>query len=186
MRTRPPLSSSDPTGDPAGPDSDATAPLLAETPVLRAFFRRRIRNDADADDYVQEVFARVIASADVGKISNARAFLLQTASNFLKDTYRRRTAHRRSGEEVPIEVVLDMADAWQPSPHVVLEQRDELRVLQAELDGMEPVRREVLMLARLDGISHAEIADRLGIDVATVRVHLKRALAHLVKRRMQI
>jgi RNA polymerase sigma factor (sigma-70 family) len=159
--------------------------LLAEAPTLRAFFRRRVRNDADTDDYVQEVFARVIASTGAEKISNARAFLLQTASNLLKDSHRRRTAQRRTGDEVPIEAALDLADAWQPSPERVLEQRDELRALQHELAGMDPMRREVLLLARLEGLSHAAIADQLGLDVATVRVHLKRALVHLVKRRMQ-
>ncbi|MDB5368351.1 MAG: polymerase subunit sigma-24 [Rhodospirillales bacterium] len=159
--------------------------LLAETSELRAFFRRRLRNDVDTDDYVQEVFARVIASTGVERISNMRAFLLQTASNLLKDSYRRRATLRRAREDVPIEAAIDLADAWQPSPEMVLAQRDELRVLQEELTLMDPMRRDVLMLARLEGISHAEIAKRLGIDVATVRVHLKRAIAHLVKRRMQ-
>ena len=50
-----------------------------------------------------------------------------------------------------------------------------------EIDSMPEQRRRVFVMSRVDGLSNAEIAERLGISKRTVEPHISAALAHLRK-----
>ena len=51
-----------------------------------------------------------------------------------------------------------------------------LRRLERAVRKLTPMQRDVLALARVDGLTYAEIADRLGITPAKVERHLADAL----------
>ena len=55
--------------------------------------------------------------------------------------------------------------------------RDEVRRLEAAIDSLPPRQRQVLLLHKFEGLSYAEIAERLGISKNTVMVHMMWALA---------
>ena len=57
--------------------------------------------------------------------------------------------------------------------------RDPELDLQAAVDALPPPLRSVLVLKEIEGYSHGEIADMLGISAVTSRVRLLRALARL-------
>src|SRR5688500_7184505 len=57
-------------------------------PALMAFFLRRIKNHAEAEDLTQEVFVRLARQNDQ-EIENASAFIFHIASNLLRDKIRR-------------------------------------------------------------------------------------------------
>lgn len=56
--------------------------------------------------------------------------------------------------------------------------REEWQILTSAVDGLPPRARQVFLLHKVDELSHAEIAARLGISKNTVIVHMGRALAH--------
>ena len=64
-------------------------------------------------------------------------------------------------------------------PSASLEQNEQLRRLQACLDGLEPEKKEIVLLAYYHGMTREEIANRVGRPVATVKTWLRRSLAQL-------
>jgi RNA polymerase sigma-70 factor (ECF subfamily) len=146
-----------------------------EAPLTR-FLRRNWRNQSDIPDLRQEVYARVYDGARNALPLRSKAFLFTTARNHLINCARRRRI-------VSIEPVADLdalnvlVDDMTADRHTVA--RDQLRLLQAGLNGLPPRCREVVMLRKIEGLSQREVALRMGVTVATVErqmVHGMRAL----------
>lgn len=159
------------------PDIPVAAALEGHRSVLRGYFRQRVRDREDAEDYVQDVYLRVLAARpDPRKIRSWRGFLLRAASNLLVDKHRRDEV-RMAGQHVPIEA--EMADAAAIDPERRLIARDELGVLGEALSALSPVARDVFLLVRVEGLSHREAGERLGIGTKAASSHVERALARL-------
>jgi RNA polymerase sigma-70 factor (ECF subfamily) len=144
--------------------------------ALTQFLRHNWRNKSDIPDLVQEVYARVYEAARKDLPQQPRAFVFTTAQNLLIDRMRREKI-------VQIEAVSELDTlaiaADEPSPDRTAIAKDELRRLQAALDRLAPRTREVVTLRRIEGLSRAEIAQRLGITEVTVKWHLNEGLRAL-------
>jgi RNA polymerase sigma-70 factor (ECF subfamily) len=66
-----------------------------------------------------------------------------------------------------------------PGPDRQLEQESDSARLQAALMSLREDRRELIVLARFQGMKHEAIAELLGIDVGAVKVRIHRALKEL-------
>ncbi len=62
---------------------------------LLSFFRKRTRNSPEVPDLVQQVFLRLAQRPDAHTVENPDAYIFQTASNALKDHYRRMSVRER-------------------------------------------------------------------------------------------
>jgi RNA polymerase sigma-70 factor (ECF subfamily) len=145
--------------------------------TLRSYFRRRVRPGEDAEDFVQDVYLRVIsASPDPQKIASWRGFLLRAASNLLIDRYRR-SETRMEGSHVAIEN--DLQDEGTDDPERILIGRGELHALSEAMKILSPAAREAFLLVRVEGFSHKDAAARLGIETKAVSRHVERSLARL-------
>ena len=60
-----------------------------------------------------------------------------------------------------------------------IEARSDIQQLQAWLETMPKLYRDVLILRKRDNYTHAEIAEKLSISTHTVHKYLTRALAHI-------
>lgn len=151
-------------------DFDRTVTGLAGK--LRAFIRRRVSDDATADDLMQETLLKVYRSrARWPDGERLEAWLYRIARNTIIDHYRR----RRPTEELPA------ALAAEPREEV-----DELRVavtatMRKFLAGMPEVYREPVRLAELEGLPLAKIALRLGLSLSAVKARVRRGRARLKK-----
>ena len=145
--------------------------------ALMQFLQHNWRNPSDIADLQQEVYLRVYRAAQDGLPDRPKQFLFATARNLLIDRV-------RHDHVVPIEAVADLelletaADA--PGPDRVVQARDELRHLQAALDRLPPQCRQVVILARIEGLSRREIAARMGIAEPTVANYLAHGIRVLV------
>lgn len=148
-------------------------------PALRRFVASRIRQDADVDDILQGVAARVAARDRDVPVENKTAFLFSIASNLLKDRGRRRLA-RRQGEHVGLDEV-DLADpaALQDD---VLDGRQRLRRFQAALDALPGKEREVFVLHRMEGRTLLQVGEQTGLSIAQVRKLVERTMARLARK----
>jgi RNA polymerase sigma-70 factor (ECF subfamily) len=127
---------------------------------------RMMRHRHDAEDVVQETFARAIRSLDRFDPSRPlRPWLLGIAAN------RCRTAlGRRSRRPVPTDHVLEHADPRLP------EDPDDVRgELDRALDRLRPDYRVVFLLYHDQGLPYEEIAVAVGRPVGTVKTWLHRA-----------
>lgn len=162
--------------EPAAARDAAAAQLYAESfPELVRFLKRLTGDASQAEDLAQEAGIRLIALARTENVENARAFLFHAATNLARDQLRRRMVAEGHA-----------ATASAPEPafgadHVAAV-REEVAVVAREIGALPKRPREVLMLARVQGFSQKEIAERLGLKPKTVENHLTRALAQLTAR----
>lgn len=140
---------------------------------LRAALRRQFGSgiDADADDLVQETYAR-LSARDLGEIRRPQALLMRVASNLARDLLRRRGVRSRHVEQV-------QAGGRGDAPIASL--MDELLLKEAILSIPEPYR-DVFVLSRFAGLTYEEIATRCGLSVKAVEWRLTKAIAHCARR----
>ncbi len=141
---------------------------------LKRFLRRRLGNAALAEDLTQETWLR--ASSASASVDNPKSYLFRIAANLAND-HQRRARHgiELQGQD---DIVPLFPDA-RPSPEQEAAGRSELQHLLRAVDSLSPRAREVFILAKVHELSHAEIADRLGIAKNTVMVHMANALTQL-------
>ncbi len=144
--------------------------------MLMRFLHQNWRNKTDIEDFRQEIYAQVLAAAENGLPERAKPFVLTTARNLLIDRVRREHV-------VPIDAVSDL-DALgiaidEPGPERSIIARDVLRRLRDSLDRLPPRCREAFTLKRLEGLSRAEVAQRMGISERMVTEHMAQAVCAL-------
>ncbi len=155
--------------------------LEEERPALKAYLRRRVGNPADVDDYVQEVYLRALAAADQAeKVRSWRGFLLRIASNLVTDQWRRNQS-RAAGRHVALDEAHEAHDDGLQSPERALENAQALERLQVIVDRQPPVAREAFLLARVKGLSHAEVGRQIGMTTKDASRLIERTLARVAR-----
>lgn len=148
--------------------------------ALRALFFRRIRQRADATDLAQEVYVRMLRIRDPDSIRDMEAYLFTVASNL---------AREHTAREGRRGVTLDVMDA------AVLDELAETVEFDAQIDVAQQVKRLRVVLRQLpprwhaavvmhyvQGLTHREIADRLGVSPRMVKKYLAEALGRCRRR----
>ena len=143
---------------------------------LTGYFRRRIRDDSDVEDMVQDVFARIVTRDSVEPIKNLGGYVLKIASSVISDRARRRGV-RHLDAHVPFDP--DFHAGEEIDPERVLSGKEDLNAAVAALLSLPERTRTVFVLRRLEGYSFRDIAGHLGISVSAVEKHMVRALQHL-------
>jgi RNA polymerase sigma factor (sigma-70 family) len=134
--------------------------------------RALLRNPADADDVVSEVFASVLTAIQrhKGPRDGFGAYLMASVRN---ECYR---AQRRRGRHTPVPEPTDVLAApesrLEPDPFA---RRDEADVLQRALRSLPSQLREVLWRTEVEGESHQEIAEDIGTTPQAVAAQAMRA-----------
>ena len=162
--------------------------LERHLPELRAYLRRRARGllaaRESASDLAQSVCREVIEHVDRfehGAEESFRAWLYRTAERKLVDRYRYYTATKRDGVRVE-EDGDGNGSSRLPLPATPSHQavaREELAAAEAALARLEPAQREAILLSRVEGLPHAEIARRMGRSEGAVRNLVYRGLAQV-------
>jgi RNA polymerase sigma-70 factor (ECF subfamily) len=146
--------------------------------ALFAYFMRRLRNRADADDLVQDVFIRLSRLDPSTHVFNAEGLIFHTAANLLRDRARRAKSHRHIGELATLEI--DPADE-EPGVLRVLEARAELSRVIVALHALSERTRHIFVLRRLEHVRVDDIAMYYGISISAVEHHITKAQAYLAK-----
>jgi RNA polymerase sigma-70 factor (ECF subfamily) len=156
---------------------DSLLAAFAEHRVaLTRFLARRLGNMTLAEDLTQETWVRAATVNGAQVIDNPRSYLFRIASNLALDYMR----HVDQGVEIEGAAgVADLVADPTPSPESVALHRCELERFLRAVDRLPPRCREVFVLAKVHGLSAAEVAARLGISKNTVMVHTAKALAYL-------
>jgi RNA polymerase sigma-70 factor (ECF subfamily) len=134
---------------------------------LRRFIRRRVSDDHDADDLLQETFVRV--HRKIGTLQEAdrlTAWVYQIARNVIHDH------HRKAANATVAIADTDPADDLQDdSGHLRCRGADWLEEMIRSLpDGY----REAVQWSEIEGVSQQEIADRQGISLSGAKSRVQR------------
>ncbi len=147
---------------------------------LRAFIARRVGSTADAEDILQDVFLRIHLHADsVERSERLTSWLFQVTRNAIVDYYRSPTRREKPEAVVgpeplhqtgiappfsPLEIDLDASQA-----------RKELaRCLQPMLGQLPAHYGEAVALVDMAGLTHSDVAARLGLSVSGVKSRVQR------------
>lgn len=139
--------------------------------------RRRGQSHEDAEDLVQEAFLRLhVFLEDGNEVRAPDSFLIRTALNLAVDAQRRDVRDRR--EQFLPESIEDLAVAdFRPTPEENVAAELRLEEMRRMLDEkVSPTTRKVFLLHRLEGFSHEEIAELLGISLRSVEKRIARAI----------
>lgn len=127
---------------------------------------------ASADDLTQETYLRAIKSLPrFSGRSTAKTWLLSIARRVVVDQIRYDTSRPRPAHVVDLDDVLGATASGDRIENMV-----EIRIL---LDGLDPERREALVLTQVLGLSYAEAADVCGCPIGTIRSRVARARGDL-------
>jgi RNA polymerase sigma factor (sigma-70 family) len=152
---------------------------------LRAFIRKRVPNESDVEDLLQEVFYElVVAHRLLMPIDYVTGWLYRVARNRITDLFRKKKPENFSdvagadedGELLQIEDLLPSPDAGPEALYVRNMLLAELEVALAELPDEQ---RAVFVAHELEGHSFKEMSAESGVNVNTLLARKRYAVLHL-------
>ncbi|MGO8759084.1 MAG: RNA polymerase sigma factor [Terracidiphilus sp.] len=162
--------------------------IAEEGSRLRNFIRKRVPNEADAEDLLQEVFFEVLEAFRLREpVVQWSAWMFRVARNRIVDLFRRKRlwVFADGPQPLPGEAETSFLDTL-PSPGagpaaayvrgVLLDE------LEDALDELPAEQREVFIAHEIDGESFKQIAARTGVSVNTLLSRKHYAVAHLRRR----
>jgi len=146
-----------------------------------------LKNRQDADDAAQEVFIKIYRSlATLPEAERAPAWIYRIAVRASLDQLRHRHRQKRWAPLVRISdsppLAEQLAAPESLRPDVNLENSERMTILWQEIDRLAEKQRTALILHKLQGFSHQEIAAMMDTTVPAIESLLHRAQANLHKR----
>jgi RNA polymerase sigma-70 factor (ECF subfamily) len=142
---------------------------------IRSYLRRRVRNPADVEELVQEVFLRIHQRLGTVRSSERlEAWIHRIARNVLIDHYRSAAA-RSARERSPAALDLHSREDGDPE----LPRAGLTRCLSPMVDRLEQKYRDAISLVEIRGLGHAEAATRLGVSLSGMKSRVQRGRGKL-------
>ncbi len=166
--------------------------IADERSRLRNFIRKRVPNDADVEDLLQEVFYELVeANRLLMPIDHVTGWLFRVARNRITDLFRKKrpvsfsdTAVKdEDGELLRIEDLLPSSDA---GPEALYARNVLLGELEFALDELPDEQREVFVAHELEGRSFKELSEESGVNINTLLSRKRYAVLHLRERLQSI
>jgi len=154
-------------------DLDALGAIYdRHAPLVNGLALRILRDSAEAEDVVQDVFVQVWREAARfdGARGSVQAWVCVIARSRAVDRLRRRTARREDGE--PATLSVEGRGSGEDEPVIAATVRKALDRLTAE-------QREPLELAYYEGLTQVEIAERLREPLGTIKTRMRTGLIRL-------
>lgn len=141
---------------------------------LVALLRRHLGNSDSAADLAHDTFVRLMtqrADTSAARLQEPRAYLTVVARTLMADHWRRRAVERAYQQ-----ALADLPPTYAPSPEVRLHVLQTVAQLDAMLGALPARVGRVFRMAQVDGLPASQIAQQLGVSVATIERDLARAL----------
>lgn len=161
-------------------DQRAFARLYAATsPKLYGVALRILRDEAAAQDCLQEAYVRVWhhAARYSPERGKAMTWLVVIVRRLALDRIRSRRREEPGATESDLEHLLDAAAAEQEPAELPDPYRS--AALASCLEWLGERQRQAVRLAYMEGLSHPELAERLGVPLGTVKTWVRRGLIQL-------
>nr|WP_256352545.1 RNA polymerase sigma factor [Pseudomonas sp. PDM31] len=138
---------------------------------LLAWLRRSVACPQRAEDLSQDTFVRLLGREELKAPREPRAFLVAIAKGLLFDYFRRAAL-----EQAYLTELMLIPEAEQPSVEEQQMILEDLKNIDHLLGTLSSKARAAFLYNRLDGLGHAEIAERLGVSVPRVRQYLAQGM----------
>jgi len=134
------------------------------------WLRSRLSCGDTAEDLTQDTFLRLLVSGRLPGAGKGRAFLRQIANGLVIDLHRRQVLERCYLDSLALLPLAEMPSAEHQA--LVLETLNEIDRM---LDSLPERVRSTFLLSQFDGLTYSQIAQRLGVSVASVRKYMLKA-----------
>jgi len=139
---------------------------------LRRYLARLLGNVAEAQDVAHDAYLRVYPAPGKTPAENPEALLYTTARRLAINRLKRRSISPIAPGALDPEVSASSA----PGVTQQVMAKQEMELLEAAIADLPPGCRAVLLLRKVELLSHQQIAERLGIAVSTIEKQHARAL----------
>ena len=155
--------------------------LAPQRGAIYRYILRMVRNPAEAEDLTQETLLRAHGKlATLEDEARLVPWLYRIATNVTYDRFRQASYRHRpqplsaGGEEPDRQAEADVADTG-PRLDKLMEQRQMSSCVQDYIAALPESYRAVILLHDVQGLTNPEIAEMLGLSLATVKIRLHRA-----------
>ncbi len=161
----------------AGDQSAVQACIDTYGDLIWSLARRFLRNNADAEDAVQDIFIDLWGSAGRfdRNVASEIAFVSTIARRRLIDRLRQQT--RRPGMDSLDDE--ETAEIRQPAVLPQMEEESDVTIVERVLNTMPDEHRTILALSLYEGYSHSEIAEHMNLPLGTVKTRVRRGLIYV-------
>ena len=133
--------------------------------------RFRLGCGFQAEDVAFESFAQLAALPNLEAVREPRAMLTTIAQRVMYETWRRRDLERSY-----LDALANVPEAVHPSVEERAVLVESLLAIDRALDGLPVKARTAFLYSQLDGLTYAEIGERLGVSASMVRQYMAKAL----------
>ncbi len=166
------------------------APATPETvfrdyaPRIYAIARRMLGNDTDAEEVTSDVLLQVVRKLDTFRGDAALATWLHRVTVNAALAHREKRANRQKHEHSSGDAISEIeADhipqpfprMWEITPDASALAAEQRKVIEASIEQLDPMYRDVFVLADVENLSNAEVGEMLSLSVPAVKSRLHRA-----------
>lgn len=143
--------------------------------LLYTFIHRKLKDEDDAKDILQELFTTIWEKRASFNLSNSlSSYLYAAVRNRMLDRIGKKDVENRY-----IESLQEYVNAGHASSDHLIRERQLASFIEKEIDALPAKMREVFLLSRREHLTYKEIAEKLNLSEQTVRSHVKHALRTL-------
>jgi RNA polymerase sigma factor (sigma-70 family) len=173
-------------------DRQISQVITEERSRLRNFIRKRVPDEADVEDILQDVFYKLVeANRLLMPIEYVTGWLFRVARNRITDLFRKKRPENfadaaiedEAGELLQLEDLLPSPDAGPDALYLRSVLLDELELALGELPAEQ---RDVFVAHEIDGRSFKELSAESGVSVNTLLSRKRYAVLHLRERLQNI
>jgi RNA polymerase sigma-70 factor (ECF subfamily) len=171
----------------AARDTAALADLYdRHSRLLFGFILRIVRNRAEAEEILQEVFVRVWTRAELydPRLGRPTPWLVRLARNCAIDRLRARKIRDVAGGPALDESVADPAVSGTDirTPETLVLDAERRETVMDALAGLPPEQRRLIEAAFFEGYTHSELAKRFGLPLGTVKTRIRAGMIAMRQR----
>lgn len=147
-------------------------------PWLTGWLRARLGHCSDrAADFAQDTFVRILQSGTpAAGIAQPRSYLATIARGLMIDHFRRQDIEHAYLAELAL-----VPEMLQPSPEERAMLLETLLAIDRMLAGLGPKVRQAFLLAQVDGLDYATIAEELQVSVSSVKKYMRKAVVQCLE-----
>lgn len=133
---------------------------------------QRMLEPAQAEEVLQESYLKLLVALREGKAPEPRAFLYRVARNHAVSRLRHQKVVEQQGVHIQLALHAEQPEAIEKQ----VSRKEEQDALLAAINALPLKCRQVFVMRKIDGFSHGQIAEVLGISPKTVENHLARGM----------
>ena len=140
--------------------------------LLQQHAYRKLGNMAEVEDVLQELFIHLWDKRErLTLTSSLSGYLFTAVRNRIFNLY-----YKKQRETAYLDSLQDFIDSEEPTTDLIMREKEFSMIIEKEISALPPRMKEVFLLSRNEGLTHKQIAERLGTSEQTVSTQIRNSL----------